>query len=317
MNVLVTGAAGFIGTALIARLLRQPSVHRILAVSRNEKAVFPQGIAPVRVGDCGPDTDWRPALSGVDVVIHAAGRVHETERGGDALAAFSRVNTEGTLNLARQAMAAGVRRLVFLSTIKVNGEATAGQPYRPEDSPAPAGPYGVSKREAEDGLRSLARDGDIELVIVRPPLVYGPGVRANFLSLMRWVDRGLPLPSVRPENRRSLIYLGNLADLLVRCVEYPAAAGETFLASDGEDVSTDELVRRLAQAMGRPARLFPLPPSMVRALPGAEGLRRRLFESLQVDAARTRERLGWTPPFSLEEGLAETVRWYRQRRPSS
>lgn len=318
MNVLLTGASGFLGGALITCLLRHPSARRIVAVSRWENASYPAGIEPARVPGYGRDTDWRPQLRDIDVVIHAAARVHQAENGPDALSDFRRINTAGTLDLARQAAEGGVRRLVFLSTVKVNGEATApGHPFKVEDAPAPIGPYAVSKREAEDGLRALSRETGLEVVIVRPPLVYGPGVGANFLRLVRWVDRGLPLPvpysrGAAP-NLRSLIGVDNLADALVRCAEHPEASGETFLVSDGEDVSTEDLARRIARELGRPARFVSVPPAMMRVLPGGEGLRRRLFDSLQVDASPIRERLGWTPPSTLDAGLAETVHWYRAR----
>lgn len=317
MNILLTGANGFVATALIARLLRDAATRRIVAVSRRG-AVFPSGVESVRIADCGPDTDWRSPLRGVDVVVHTAARVHQAEAGPDALTDFRRVNAAGTLNLARQAVEAGARRLVFVSTVKVNGEAAvSGRPFGAEDAPAPVGPYAVSKRDAEDALRALSHETGLEVVIVRPPLVYGPGVGANFLRLVRWVDRGLPLPlpysrGATP-NLRSLIGVDNLADALVRCAEHPGASGETFLVSDGEDVSTEDLARRIARELGRPARFVSVPPAMMRVLPGGEGLRRRLFDSLQVDASPIRERLGWTPPSTLDAGLAETVHWYRAR----
>lgn len=317
VNVLLTGASGFVGCALLSRLQCCSSARRVVAVSRRQER-FASGVESVQVEDCGPDTPWKKTLAGIDVVIHAAARVHRAESGADALAAFRRVNTAGTLNLARQAAAAGVRRVVFVSTIKVNGEQTLpGQPFRAADEPAPLGPYAVSKREAEDGLRSLSRETGIEIVIVRPPLVYGPGVRANFLRLMQWMDRGLPLPlpgsAGAPPNLRSLIGLGNLADLLMRCAEHPAAAGGTFLGCDGEDISTEELARRLARELGKTARLIAVPPFALGMLPGGAGLRQRLFGSLQMDASPARELLGWVPPFDLDAGLAETVRWYRAR----
>ena len=315
MNILITGATGFIGSALLERLRSMPE-HHVIAASRGKTLGRRTDVATIQVQDCGPDTDWGEGMSGVEAVIHLAACVHETERGEDALAVFRRVNTEGTLNLARQAIAAGVRRFIFVSTVKVNGESTAvGCPYRIEDVPAAHDPYGISKQEAEDGLRVLAAESRMELVIVRPPLVYGPGVGANFLRLMRWVECGVPLPFAALENRRSLLYVGNLVDFLLRCLEHPAAAGEAFLISDGEDFSTTELVRRLALALGRPARLFPVPLSLTRALlhvSGREDLWLRLFGSLQVDASRAAGLLGWAPPFSVEEGLGETARWYHQ-----
>lgn len=253
----------------------------------------------------------------MEVVIHAAGCAHGLGRAPQLTASHQRVNSEGTLNLAFQAAQAGVRRFIFISTVKVNGESTApGRPFRSDDIPAPVDPYAVSKRDAEDGLRAIAAETGMECVIVRPPLVYGPSVKANFLRLMRWVDRGVPLPFSGVDNRRSLVYLGNLVDFLARCVEHSAAAGKVFMVSDGESLSTGELIRRLAREMGRPPRLFGLPRSMsglLWRLPAAAGMRTRLFCSLEVDASPAREVLGWTPPYTVDEGLTETVRWYRDR----
>ncbi|MCY1297327.1 N-acetyl-alpha-D-glucosaminyl-diphospho-ditrans,octacis-undecaprenol 4-epimerase [compost metagenome] len=248
-------------------------------------------------------------------MIHCAARVHvmnDTE--ADPLAAFRRANVEGTLTLARQARDAGVRRFIFVSSIKVNGESTEpGNPFTADQIPAPVDPYGVSKQEAEQGLRAIAEDSGMEVVIVRPTLVYGPGVKANFLSMMRWLNRGVPLPFGAIHNRRSLVSLYNLVDLIVTCIHHPAAANQTFLVSDGEDVSTTELLRRIGKALGRPARLLPVPSAMLEmgatAL-GKRALSQRLCGSLQVDINKTRELLGWTPPVSLEEALKRTANHY-------
>lgn len=248
-------------------------------------------------------------MRGCDVVLHLAGRAHVMhEEALDPLGRFREVNTAGTLNLARQAAAAGVRRFVFASSIKVNGEETApNRPFRHDDAPRPADPYGVSKREAEDGLRALAATTGMEVVIVRPPLVYGPGVKANFLSLMRAVQRGLPLPLASVTgNRRSLVALDNLADLLITCVSHPAAAGQTFLVSDGEDLSTADLLRRMGRALHRPARLLPCPPPLLQmgaTMLGKSAIGHRLLGNLQVDISHTRATLGWTPPITVDEGL--------------
>ena len=263
--------------------------------------------------DISPTTSWADALLDCRSVVHLAALAHvPLSRMDDALAACRAINTVATLNLARQAAAAGVQRFVFISSIKVNGEFTqAGRPFTASDPPAPQDAYAISKMEAEIGLREIADETGMELVIVRPPLVYGPGVKGNFAELMRWVARGIPLPLAGIENRRSLVALDNLVDLLLRCVEHPGAANQTFLVSDGEDLSTTDLLRRLAAAMGRPSRLFPLPQSWLRgaaALIGRGDAAARLCDSLQVDMTATREALGWTPPVGVDEGLRRAAR---------
>jgi nucleoside-diphosphate-sugar epimerase len=232
----------------------------------------------------------------------------------DPVKEFRRTNVEGTLNLARQAAVAGVRRFVYISSIKVNGEATPlDRPFRATDHAAPVDPYAVSKHEAELALQQLAADSALQVVVIRPPLVYGPNVRANFRSMMGWLLRGLPLPLGAINNKRSLVGLDNLCDLIATCAEHPAAAGQTFLASDGEDVSTTELLRRLGLALGRPARLLPVPGRLLQAGLAALGrpdIGQRLCSSLQVDIAATRETLGWSPAVSLAEGLSRTAKTY-------
>jgi nucleoside-diphosphate-sugar epimerase len=274
------------------------------------------GCTVFEIGEIGPDTDWRTALSGVDVVAHLAARVHVMHEGSaDPLAAFRRVNVEGTVQLARCAAAAGVRRLVFLSSVKVNGESSA-RPFTEADAPAPADAYGTSKWEAELALAALARDGAFEVVTLRPPLVYGPGVRANFLRLMQAVVLGIPLPLGAIDNRRSLVYLGNLVDAIVACLAHPDVADRTWLVSDGEDLSTPVLVRRLASALAVRPRLLPVPPAMLRVLGALIGKRaavERLTGSLQVDSTALRHAAGWSPPFTVDQGLADTARWFRAR----
>jgi UDP-glucose 4-epimerase len=270
------------------------------------------GVDYVATAGLAADTDWSQALAGVDAIVHAAARAHVMrERSADPLTEFRRVNVEGTLAMARQAAAVGVRRLVFVSSIKVNGEETPrDRPFTAEDPPQPGDPYSVSKLEAEQALRELAVATGLELVIVRPPLVYGPGVKANFLSMMKWLRRGVPLPFGAIHNRRSLVGIDNLVDLLVRSVEHPAAAGRTLLVSDGEDLSTTDLLRRLGLALGTKARLIPIPERVLdltaRAAGGAD-LARRLCGSLCVDIAATRELLAWSPPVTLDEGLRRTA----------
>jgi len=255
-------------------------------------------------------TDWHPALAGCDAVVHLAARVHLMhDTAQDPLALYRATNTEATLNLARQAARAGVKRFVFVSSIKVNGEGR-DTPYRETDVAAPEDAYAISKWEAEQGLQRIAQETGLEIVILRPPLVYGPGVKANFLRLMQTVQRGWPLPLGAIRNRRSLLYLGNFVDAIRLCVEHPAAAGQTFLLDDGEPVSTPELIRALARAMGRPARLLAVPVGVLEwsgALLGRRAAVARLTGSLCVDSSAIRSRLGWVPPFTMEAGLAATV----------
>ena len=299
MKVLVTGANGFVGAAL-CRALAAAGMAVAGAVRGDNP--LPAGVERRPVGDIGAATDWRPALDGIDAVVHCAARVHVMrERAADPLAAFRAVNCDGAVALARQAEG---RRLVFLSTVKVNGEETPpGRSFRAADVPAPADPYGIAKAEAEARLAAIAG----ELVVIRPPLVVGAGAKGNLAGLMRLVARGVPLPLGGIYNRRSLVGLGNLADLIRVCLTHPAAPGKTFLVRDDPDVSTPELVRRLAAAMGRPARLFGFPPALLRVA-GAVG--RRLTGSLTVDDGPTRTALGWAPPYGLDEGLGEMARSY-------
>ena len=311
--ILVTGATGFVGSSLVVRLAQEGV--EIRACVRRDNAELPKGVQVVRVGNLTAETEWSHALSGVDVVVHAAARVHVMQdAAADPLQEFRRVNVQGTLQLARQAAAAGVRRFVFISSIKVNGEATQpGHPFTADDVPAPMDAYGVSKMEAELGLREMAAQTGMELVIIRPPLVYGPGVRANFHAMMRWLARGMPLPLGAIHNLRSLVALDNLVDLIVTCIHHPAAANQTFLVSDGEDLSTSQLLRRMGQALGEPARLIPVPPALLKlgaALLGKPAVAQRLCGSLQVDISKTRQLLGWRPPVSVDAGLKKAAEGY-------
>ncbi len=305
--VLVTGGTGFVGRALIARLLQDPATEVVAPARAPER--LPMTVRGVRIGEIGPATDWSGCLAGVKVVVHAAARVHmPDDNTSDPLAAYRRVNVDGTLGLARQAAEAGARRLVLVSTVKVNGEQTLpGRPFTADSQPEPGDPYGVSKLEAEQGLLRIARETGLEVVIIRPPLVYGPGVKGNFATLVRLVEKGLPLPLGAVRNQRSLVGVDNLVDLIVTCMDHPAAASQVFLAADGEDVSTPELLRRLSAARGRRPRLVPVPPGLLMAAAavlGRRGQARRLLGSLQVDISKTRDTLGWRPPLTLDEGLA-------------
>jgi nucleoside-diphosphate-sugar epimerase len=264
----------------------------------------------VVTGELAPDTDWSRVVAGVDAVVHLAARVHVMRDHAGGAAEFHRVNTEGTLNLARAAAAAGARRFVFVSSIKVNGESTGRQPFRADDQPAPCDDYGRSKLDAERGL--LAIPG-LEPVIIRPPLIHGPGAKGNLARLCRLAHSGIPVPLGGIDNRRDLVGVDNLASLLERCLWHPAAAGRVFLAADGESISTTRLYRIIASALGRPARMFHVPVGLMSALSRPIGLRgevERLTQSLELDITPTRELLGWTPPLRAEEGLAAMARAY-------
>ncbi|MFV3288154.1 UDP-glucose 4-epimerase family protein [Pseudomonas sp. NY11955] len=314
-KVFLTGASGFVGSAILRRLVSDGTTV-IAAVRQGNLASSPL-VRSVQFHSFEQENDWGGALTECDVVIHSAARVHvmnDTET--DPLAAFRRVNVEGTLALARQAIAAGVKRFVFISSIKVNGEGTQpGKPYTANDTPQPQDPYGISKLEAETALQALARESGLEVVIVRPVLVYGPGVKANFLNMMRWLDRGIPLPFGAIHNRRSLVALDNLVDLVVTCMSHEAAANQVFLVSDGEDLSTTELLRRMGQALGRPARLLPVPAGLLSTgakVLGKGSLSQRLCGSLQVDINKTRDLLGWHPPVKVNTALQAAARHYQE-----
>ena len=294
-SILVTGSSGFVGKALCEEICKEnvPATP----VSRAWQA--PESIAD--------------SLRQCSAVVHLAARVHVMrDAAQDPLNEYRRTNVQGTLNLARHAAAAGVRRFVFISSVKVNGESTAvGHCFRPDDVPAPQDPYGISKMEAEQGLRQIAAETGMEVVIVRPPLVYGPGVKANFAALMRAVQRGWPLPFGAVHNQRSLVALGNLVDFIITCTAHPAAANQTFLISDGKDLSTTALVRGMAQAARVPARLLPVPVPLLRLagrVLGKADTIDRLCGNLQVDSSKARDLLGWVPPVSVEEGLRRVVR---------
>ena len=314
-RVFLTGASGFVGSAVLRRLLAEgmPTV----ATLRGNSPSLPAAVQAVRFESFEEASQWGEALRGCDTVIHCAARVHvmnDTE--ADPLAAFRRVNVHGTLNLARQAVAAGVKRFIFVSSIKVNGEGTApGQPYTADDRPQPQDPYGISKMEAEAELQALAKASGLEVVIIRPVLVYGPGVKANFEAMMRWLNKGVPLPFGAIDNRRSLVALDNLVDLIVTCVDHPAAANQVFLVSDGEDLSTTALLRRMGQALGVPPRLLPIPAWVLSggaSLLGRTALSKRLCGSLQVDIEKTRRVLSWQPPVSVDAALRATAQHFQE-----
>lgn len=315
-SALITGVTGFVARALVRRLAEEGWLIR--GSTRDPTRCGPElsGVEILAVGPLGPDTDWRQAVEGVSVVFHLASRVHQRgERGAIAERAYRRENAEGTVALARAAARAGVERFVFGSTVKVNGN-ERDRPYTEADEPAPTEAYGASKLEAELALRRIEADVGMSTFVVRPPLVYGPGVRANFLSLVKLVDLGLPLPLGSVTNSRSLIAVDNLADALLSCAN-AKGPGRTFLVSDGDDVSTPELISRLGESLGRPARMFPFPPALMEVALRAVGLRgvaSRMFGSLRVDPSAIRSELGWRPRVSMDDELKLLVAWYREQR---
>jgi len=312
-TVLLTGATGFVGSQLIPVL--RGTGWLVRAAVRSGRDALADVVEPVLVGDLSDAPDLRRALDGADAVIHLAGRAHvmrEMEAGADS--AFHRANVDATCHLARQAAGAGVRRFVFLSSVKVNGERTGDRPFAETSPPAPEDAYGRSKWAAEKALHEIAAATGLEVVVIRPPLVYGPGVKANFLQLLRLIDQGLPLPLASVRNQRSFVSVWNLCDLIVACASHPAAGGETFFASDQHDLSTPELVRSVAGSFHRPARLFRFPVPALRLagrLVGHGAAVERLVGSLQVDSSKATRALGWAPRVSVDEGIRRTTEWYR------
>jgi nucleoside-diphosphate-sugar epimerase len=312
--MLVTGASGFVGRAVCRRALslgfRVRGSHR----SPSSAGLVPARVEKLQIPSIDRKTDWSRALAGVSVVVHLAGRVHVTrDIDEDSLATYREVNTVGTERLARMAVAVGVRRFVYVSTIKVNGEQTLTAPFTESDAPRPADAYAVSKWESEQNLRRIEAETGLEVVILRPPLVYGEGVGANFCRLIRLVERRIPLPLMAVANRRSLIYVKNLADAVVTTATHPIAASRTYLVSDGEDVSTAELIRHIANAMELPVKMFPCPLSLLRIagkLVGKSEEMHRLLSSLALDSTKIRCETGWRPLYSMSTGLKETVEYY-------
>ncbi|MBC8269444.1 MAG: SDR family oxidoreductase [Rhodospirillaceae bacterium] len=315
MKVLVTGGSGFIGRALIPQL--NMAGHDVIVSSRDEGMVLPGAVIRL-VGELGPETDWSAALEDIEAVIHLAARVHVmNETATDPVAENRRINTEGTVRLARQAAVSGVKHFIFLSTIKVNGEATGDMPFHAADRPAPQDPYAIAKLEAEQALLGITDKSAMRADIIRPPLVYGPGVRGNFASLLGLCAKGLPLPLSSIDNRRSLIYVGNLVSLVGHILDHPKADGGIYLVRDGEDVSTPELIKRVSAALGITPRIFPFPQFLLAiagALGGKSAAVSRLIESLVADDSLTRSDLDWTPPFSMVQGLQETADWFKNKR---
>ena len=310
MNVLLTGSTGFVGHALALKIRSTPSLRLTIAVRAPLSG--PEPVQHHVVGDISAGTDWSLAADGQDTVIHAAARTNtKVESDIDPLTTLRSVNVGGTMSLAKQAAAAGVKRFIFISSIHVNGGETKEQPFTADDVAAPHSIYAVSKHEAEMGLQALARETGMEVVIIRPPIVYGANAPGNFGALMRWVARGRPLPlGAVTANRRSLVGLDNLVDLVLTCINHPKAANQTFLVSDNNDLSTSDLLRRIGKALDRSAHLLPVPVSLMNIalrLLGKRSTAQSLLGSLQVDITKTRNLLGWTPPVSVDEGLRRAV----------
>ncbi len=309
MKILVTGANGFVGEVLCRKLVERGFEAK--GAVRSAHIPLAPGVEKIVAGSIDSSTDWSSALKGIDCVIHLAARVHVMkEESPDPLAEFRRVNAEGTRRLALAAAERGVKRLVYVSSIKVNGEATKGEPCSEQVAPNPQDPYALSKWEAEQSLLEISRETGLEIVILRPPLVYGPGVGGNFIRMLEWIKKGIPLPLGSVKNRRSMIHVENLADALILCSTHPDAKNETFLVSDSECISTPDLIRMLSEKMGREARIFPFPVPLLHVLgrlTGKSAEIERLTGSLEIDSSKIRQKLGWKPPHSILDGLKDTV----------
>ena len=311
--ILITGTTGFVGKALTDYLTNNQVNIRLAVRSKKLNTISPT-VHEMEVGNIGPASNWSSALKKIDTVIHLAARVHVMNDVNDPLDKFRKINTAATINLAKQAAEAGVKRFIFISSVKVNGETTSDdQPFTSDGHHIPTDPYGLSKYEAEQGLLSLAKETGMEVVIIRPPLIYGPDVKANFASMMLWVKKGIPLPFGAVNNQRSLIALENLVSFIIHCIDHPKAANEIFLISDGEDVSTTELLQKVAKAFQVYSWLIPIPVSWMKLaarIVGKGDVANRLFSSLQVDSSKARDLLGWQPVITMDEQLKKTADAY-------
>lgn len=310
MKILITGATGFVGLPLTKHLQQQG--YPVVVAVRQISHVIPLAIQQFPIGELLPGTDWEPALNDVDTIIHLAARVHVMkDKATNPLEEFRKVNTYSTINLAQQAASAGVKRFIFISSIKVNGEISQeGQPFTSDDTFIPNDPYGLSKYEAEQGLFKIAEQTSMQVVVIRPSLIYGPGVKANFKSMLQWLSKPIPLPLGAIHNKRSFVALDNLLSLITTCIDHPAAANQIFMVSDGEDISTSELLRYLSNALGQSPKLIPVPQKFlekVLKVLGKDSIVQRLCGNLQVDIQKNKDILNWEPPISLREGLRRTV----------
>ena len=319
MKVLVTGATGFIGQAVVTQLLGQN--HQLIATTRSISSAMPTSVKQIQISSMSSDNDWSEALQGVSKVVHLAARAHVLhEQVADPLAEFRKVNTNGTLHLAREAAKNGVERFIFLSSIGVNGN-SSNKPFTELDIPNPAEDYAVSKYEAEKGLLEISHNTAMEVVIIRPPLVYGPNAPGNFANLLKWVKKGVPLPFAAVDNKRSFIALDNLVNFIIDCLGHSKAANEIFVISDDEDVSTTQLLQKVGEALGKSAWLIPIPVGLMRAVAsflGKGDVARRLFGTLQVDSSKAKDMLGWRPVVTMEEQLKTTAEaWLKGREQGS
>lgn len=317
-KILITGATGFVGRALFENLKSKKKYLIHLSTRTYQEKLF-EGAKVFNIGEIDSYTNWKDALDGVDCIVHCAARAHMKEKQQtDSLNAYRRINVDGTRNLAKQAAETGIKRFIFLSSIKVNGERTqAFKSFKYNDISLPEDAYGISKWEAEQVLLEISKQTGLEVVIIRPPLVYGEGVKGNFLRLLDIVYKQIPLPFARINNLRSFIALDNLIDLVICCIDHPKAGGKTFLVSDDEDLSTPNLIKKLSKFMNKTPRLFPIPETIIKFMASILGKSleaKRLIGSLRVDNSYTREILGWSPPLSLDEGLKKTVYWYLRNR---
>lgn len=320
MHVLLTGSSGFVGGEVLKELQKRNDIkiQPVFRIEPSQAVMKEMGhcIRPVIIPSITDNTNWSAHLNSVDVVVHAAARVHfMQENAPNVLDQYRAVNVKGTMNLARQAAESGVRRFIFISTVKVGGEETSNNnSFLPIQTLAPLEPYALSKWEAEQELIELSNKTAMEVVIIRPVLVYGPGVKANFLSMVKWVNSGVPLPLGAISNKRSLVSLGNLVDFIIICLHHPAAANEIFLVSDGEDLSTTELLKRVAKALGVPSRLLPVPAGLLKFVAyilGKKHIAQRLCGSLQVDISKNKELLGWQPPLSIDDALQQMAQYFK------
>jgi nucleoside-diphosphate-sugar epimerase len=315
-KILITGVSGFVGQAVCKRL-RQDGHHVLAGTTRKTSSdAGPERVPLYNVSEIGPETDWTQAISGAEIVIHLAARVHiMKERSSNPFAAFRRVNSEGTKALAEQASAAGVKRFVFISTIKVAGEMSPDTGFTERDIASPEDHYSTSKWQAEQALADIAKTTKMEIVILRPPMVYGPGVKGNFNALFRAIRAGIILPLGSIQNKRSLLFVGNLADAIASVATHPDAGNQTFVVSDGGNISTPELIQKISASLGKKARVINFPLSLLELgglLIGKSSITKRLTRSLTVDINHIRTHLGWQPPFSMEEGLRETTAWFNR-----